>query len=53
MNLLKIGVPTTTVIVYKKGQYNMVVVLRSTGKHGNKLILPGGKVRVKKLKSMT
>jgi ADP-ribose pyrophosphatase YjhB (NUDIX family) len=46
MSLLKIGVPTTTVIVYKKDQYNMVVVLRSTGKHGNKLILPGGKVRV-------
>lgn len=46
--LLRVGVPTATAIVYKKSSPNLVAVLRSTGKHGNKLILPGGKVRIGK-----
>lgn len=40
------AVPTTTVIIAKKGQPNMVVVFESNGKHGNKRVLPGGRVKV-------
>ena len=45
-NLLKPAIPTSTGIIYKETEPWMVAVLRSTGKHGNKLVLPGGKVKV-------
>lgn len=40
------AVPTTTIIIAKEGQKNMVVIFESTGKHGNKKVLPGGRVKV-------
>lgn len=43
---LVVAVPTTTIIIAKEGEENMVVVFDSNGKHGSKRVLPGGKIRV-------
>lgn len=43
-NLLKVGIATSTGIIYKDSEPHMVAVFRSTGKHQNKLVLVGGKV---------
>lgn len=42
------AVPTTTIIASKTNDPYSVAVFRSTGKHGNKLVLPGGRVKVGK-----
>jgi len=43
---IHLPVPTTTIIASKKGDPYLVAIFRSTGKHGNKLVLPGGRVKV-------
>lgn len=40
------AVPTTTLIIAKENQPEMVVVFDSSGKHGDKKVLPGGRVKV-------
>jgi ADP-ribose pyrophosphatase YjhB (NUDIX family) len=40
------AVPTTTLIISKDEQPEMVIVFDSNGKHGNKKVLPGGRVKV-------
>jgi len=40
------AVPTTTLIIAKKGEPNMVIAFDSSGKHGNKKVIPGGRVQV-------
>ena len=45
---LHLPIPTTTVIASHKSDPYLVAVFRSTGKHGNKLVLPGGRVKVGK-----
>lgn len=45
---LHLAVPTTTLIVASKNDPLFVAVFKSTGKHGNKLVLPGGRVKIGK-----
>ena len=45
---LHAAVPTTTIIASKTNDPYFVAVFRSSGKHGNKLVLPGGRVKVGK-----
>lgn len=45
-NELHVAVPTTTIIAVRKEDPFMVATFRSVIKHGNKLILPGGRVKV-------
>ena len=45
MNQPRIAVPTATVIAAKIEDSNVVALLRSP-KHGNKLVFPGGRVRI-------
>ena len=46
MTLLKIPVPTTTILAQNPENQWEIAVFRSTGKHGNKLVIPGGRVKV-------
>lgn len=45
-NQIHLPLPTTTIIASQKENPYMVAIFRSTGKHGNKLVLPGGRVKV-------
>lgn len=44
--MLRVAVPTATLLIIKKGEPKKVLVFESNGKFGNKLLLPGGKVKV-------
>ncbi len=46
--MLCVAVPTSTLIITKKGDPAKVLVFESNGKFGNKKLLPGGKVKVGK-----
>ncbi len=46
MQRLRVAVPTTTILAQHPADPFKIAVFRSTGKHGNKLVIPGGKVRI-------
>ena len=46
MDRLRVAVPTTTIIATRPLDRFQIAVFRSTGKHGGKLVLPGGRVKV-------
>lgn len=45
---LKAAVPTTTILAQNPRNPWEIAVFRSTGKHGNKLVIPGGRLRLGK-----
>jgi ADP-ribose pyrophosphatase YjhB (NUDIX family) len=45
-NKLYVAVPTSTVIAHHTENRFKVAVFRSAGKHGDKLVLPGGRLKV-------